>query len=32
VRLHGDDGYGLPGNHAREVQAGLEILESGHAG
>ena len=27
VRLHGDDGDVLPGNHASETQAGLEILE-----
>lgn len=29
VRLDGDDGDGLPGDHAREMQAGLEILELG---
>ena len=30
VRLHGDDGDVLPGNHASKTQAGLEILELRH--
>jgi hypothetical protein len=30
VRLHGIDGDALPGNHASEMQAGLEILEFRH--
>ncbi len=30
VRLHGDDGNVLPGNHASETQAGLEIFEFRH--
>ena len=30
VRLHRDDGNVLPGNHASETQAGLEILEFRH--
>jgi hypothetical protein len=30
VRLDGNDGDGLPGNHASETQAGLEILKLRH--
>ena len=30
VRLHGDDGDVLPGNHASKTQAGLEILKLRH--
>ena len=30
VRLHGDDGDVLPGNHASETQARLEIFEFRH--
>ena len=30
VRLDGDDGNVLPGNHARETQTGLEILKFRH--
>ena len=31
VRLHGDDGDVLSGNHASKTQAGLQILEFRHA-